>query len=265
MPMRDDPSESLTNENGGQTVSCSPSSAGIPADKPSAGGTQKSGRADGLHDAVGQARDVGESQVAASVGGAALIGPSAEPFSGRLAAARNSTADLGQLLEESRQYLLAVASSQLESGVRPKVAASDIVQETFVKAARAFEGFKGNSESELRSWLRRILLNRLTDQMRREHLDLYVPWNSACGPGPDGLVDRQLTPRRALDQKEAARQLEAALARMSADHQLVIRLRHFDRCSFAEIGKRMSRSEDAAEKLWCRAMKKLKEGVGWDV
>lgn len=190
--------------------------------------------------------------------------PTAQEFSVRLAAAQNSASALGQLLEECRQYLWAVASQKLESGVRPKVAPSDIVQETLAKAALDFPRFNGSSQNELRAWLRRILLNTLIDQYRRKAWTPCVPLDQVAESDAQGLMDPQLTPRRSLDQKESASQLNAALALLSEDHQVVIRLRHFEQCSFAEIGRRLDRSEDAAQQLWCRAMRKLREKVKWE-
>ena len=59
-----------------------------------------------------------------------------------IAAARGGSASaLGQLLEGCRKYLLLVANESLDSDLRPKGGASDLVQETFVQAQRIFERF----------------------------------------------------------------------------------------------------------------------------
>src|SRR5579871_1471767 len=85
-----------------------------------------------------------------------------------LAAARAGSNDaLGQALEACRDYLLLIAQQEMDLQLRAKGGASDIVQETFLEAQRAFENFQGTSEEELRAWLRRILLNNLGDFTRR--------------------------------------------------------------------------------------------------
>ncbi len=53
--------------------------------------------------------------------------------------------------------------------------------------------------------------------------------------------------------------LQQALRQLSPDHEAVIRLRNWERLSFAEIGQRLGRSEEAAKKLWARAITRLKE------
>ena len=79
-----------------------------------------------------------------------------------LAAARAGSSEaLGELLEAFRGYLLVIARAELAPDLQAKRGASDLVQDTFADAKRDFSQFVGNSEAELRAWLRRILLNRL--------------------------------------------------------------------------------------------------------
>ena len=57
--------------------------------------------------------------------------------------------------------------------------------------------------------------------------------------------------------EEAAR-LNAALDRLPEEYREAIRLRHWEDRSFAEIGARLGRSDDAARKLWARAIDRLR-------
>lgn len=75
-------------------------------------------------------------------------------------------AALGRLLELYRNYLRLVARSLIGAALRVKLDPSDLVQETFLKAHREFEGFAGRSEPELMAWLRRILARTLADQVK---------------------------------------------------------------------------------------------------
>src|SRR5262245_49915002 len=84
-------------------------------------------------------------------------------------AAQNGSGDaLGELLQACRHYLLLVAEQNLDSDLRDKVAASDLVQDTCLEALRDFgRQFRGDTEEELLAWLKRILLNNLANQVRR--------------------------------------------------------------------------------------------------
>src|SRR5262249_61205694 len=73
--------------------------------------------------------------------------------------ARARTGDdfsLGQLLERYRGYLSLLARVQIGRRLQGKADHDDLVQETFLEAARHFARFHGETERELASWLRQI-------------------------------------------------------------------------------------------------------------
>ena len=72
-----------------------------------------------------------------------------------------------QLFALCRSYLEIVARAQVETWLRAKVDASDLVQETMLEAFRDFERFGGNSEQEWLAWLKRILAHNVADFVRR--------------------------------------------------------------------------------------------------
>ena len=45
----------------------------------------------------------------------------------------------------------------------------------------------------------------------------------------------------------------------------MIVLRHLEALSFPEVGRRMGRTVDSVEKLWVRALARLKQVLGTDV
>ncbi len=65
-----------------------------------------------------------------------------------------------------------------------------------------------------------------------------------------------------MRRREDEERLEAALAQLPEEQRRVIHLRHRDRKSFAEVAAILGRSEDAAQKLWARAIQKLREILG---
>jgi RNA polymerase sigma-70 factor (ECF subfamily) len=69
-------------------------------------------------------------------------------------------------LERYRHYLQLLVRLQLQPRLRSKLGASDIVQQTLLKAAENLRQYRGQSETELAGWLRRILTNTLVDAVR---------------------------------------------------------------------------------------------------
>jgi RNA polymerase sigma-70 factor, ECF subfamily len=180
---------------------------------------------------------------------------------------------LGQLMESCRAYLLFVGRRLINENVKIKVSPSDLVQETFVEGHRAWPQFEGETCEEFRAWLRAILVYRAAN-VRRRFLDTQAhdvqrevrpSDHSSMLQPPDNLLD-DLTPSEHLMREERKQAVQAALGRLPADYQRIIRLRNFDLLEFNEIGALMDRTEGAARALWLRAMQRLKsELYGHDV
>ncbi|HEY1599611.1 MAG TPA: sigma-70 family RNA polymerase sigma factor [Pirellulales bacterium] len=182
-----------------------------------------------------------------------------------ISAQDGSYAAIGQLFDLYRDYLLRVANEELETDLVPKVAASDLVQETFLQAARDFRKFIGTSEGELKAWLRQILIHNLLDAQRRYHhaqkraVALEVPLAGACSSAiarPE-LASSSPSPSECVVTSEQRELVHAALRRLPPDHAQVIQLRTFAGLPFDLIGDAMGRSGDAVRKLWVRAIERL--------
>jgi RNA polymerase sigma-70 factor (ECF subfamily) len=188
-----------------------------------------------------------------------------------LGAARAGSSDaLGAALEACRGYLLLIAEQELCTELRAKGGASDLVQETFLKAHRHFPRFRGTEEAELLRWLRRIMLNSLVDfqrqfaetEKRRTVREVAVEAADSTYQPRSPLPTSDPSPSAVVMERERDEQLHRVLARLPDDYRLSLRLRHEEELSFEEIGRRMNRSANAARKLWARALERLQDE--WD-
>ncbi|MCG3147792.1 MAG: ECF RNA polymerase sigma factor SigE [Verrucomicrobiae bacterium] len=125
------------------------------------------------------------------------------------------------------------------SRVRNEQDATDLSQETFVKAWRAIRGFK--KTAQFSTWLYRITTNLVIDQARRRERRPEVPFEEAVDPDADANVEippsSQPSPTDEAQRKELREQIDAALAELSPDHRAVLQLREFDGFDYAEIAK----------------------------
>ncbi|MGE0538500.1 MAG: sigma-70 family RNA polymerase sigma factor [Pirellulales bacterium] len=192
--------------------------------------------------------------------------PQADGFDVSLARARAGQAeDKGHVLQQCRDYLLAVAMRQLPSDLRAKVGPSDIVQETLARAFERFDRFTGEGQQELLAWLTRILDYRVLTAVRKfRHTEASNIAREARADGADDVPELLLglaaaTPGPAL--RAAAReeqlQVQAALERLRDDDRQIIELRNFELLSFVEIGRRTGRSAEAVRKHWGRAIERF--------
>lgn len=192
--------------------------------------------------------------------------PGAQTIEQWIAAAHDGSDEaLGKLLDSCRRYLLLVANRELTSDVRAKGGASDLVQETFLDAWGDFHCFQGRTEAELLAWLRRILLDNLSNFTRRyrrtkkrrvsREVSLRTG-ESAAGLALEPAAASESPSGHAIAEESAA-VLRRALARLPEHYRQVVRLRSWERQSFAEVGRAMNCSSEAARKLWSRAVERL--------
>ncbi len=188
------------------------------------------------------------------------------------AAREGDDAARGQLLELYRKYLLTIAEGELAGNLRPKAGASDVVQDTLLEAHAFFARFIGEQGDEFRAWLRGILLNKLAQvhahynevQKRQVGREQSLDASGAEGPLRDVVPGRASTPSGHAIRDEEGRQVREALARLPEDVRQVIVWRNWDGLPFAEIGRRLGRSEDAARMFFTRAVEQLAEELGGD-
>jgi RNA polymerase sigma-70 factor, ECF subfamily len=177
-----------------------------------------------------------------------------------------------QLFALCRSYLEIVARAQVESSLRAKVDASDLVQETLLEAFRDFQRFGGNSEQEWLAWLKRILAHNAADfirryrgtakrQTRREVL-IRGPQDSTLAPYAAEPAASCPTPSQEFLRIDDELRVTAALAQLPPDYQEVIVLRNLQCLPFNEVAERMERSRPAVQMLWMRAIRKLQEALG---
>jgi RNA polymerase sigma-70 factor (ECF subfamily) len=177
---------------------------------------------------------------------------------------------LGQLLELYRNYLRVVARAMIGQALRARLDASDLVQETFLKAHREFRQFLGTSEPELTAWLRQILVRTVANQARhhrRQGRDYHrdEPLEALLERSSSG-VQRALetplaSPSSIVSRREQAVLLADALEKLPSDYREVFLMRNLEHIPFEEIAVRMGRSPGAARMLWTRAIKKLSQLV----
>jgi len=190
-----------------------------------------------------------------------------------IVAARGGDADaLGRLLEMYRAYLMLLARVQISRRLQGKAEAADVVQETFLEAAKGFANFRGGVEAELTAWLRQILAGRLAALARR-YLGTQardVRMERVLGAELDQssqalgsyLAADQSTPSQHVSKREQAVLLADALNKLPPDYRDVLILRSLEGLPFSEVAAKMGRSLDSVEKLWVRALPKLRQSLG---
>jgi RNA polymerase sigma-70 factor (ECF subfamily) len=179
---------------------------------------------------------------------------------------------LGELLQRYDNYLKVLARVGIDQRLQGKVDPSDLVQETYLEAHRDFANFRGSGEPELAAWLRQILAHNLANAVRhfagtqardvRLEQQLQADLDRSSQAWDPGLVARSSSPSHQAARREQMVLIADALARLSPDYREVLILRHLQGLTFPEVARRMERSLTAINKLWVRALDRLKEVLG---
>ncbi len=203
-------------------------------------------------------------------GDAAHDGPPVVELLGR--AREGEVAAVGQLLQAYRNYLIVLATMQLDGRLRRRMNPSDLVQDALLAAHRDFHQFRGCSSGEFTAWLRKILIHCLhhavemhirakaRDVRQEISLDQAHQALDRSGLSPINLLaDRGPSPSAPVQQRETAVAFANRLGQLRPPYRDVIVLRGIQGLPFEEVAKRMDRKPGAVRMLWLRAIEKLQE------
>jgi RNA polymerase sigma-70 factor (ECF subfamily) len=172
-----------------------------------------------------------------------------------------------ELMSRHREKLRRMVEFRLNPRLQGRVDASDVVQETFIEAARVLTPDRRNPNLPVHLWLRRLANQKLI-QAHREHLEAEC---RAAGreltelPNADVssysiaryLVGDFTSPSLAAMRDEKREALQAALERLDVLDREVLVLRHFEQLSGPESAEILGISHDAVKKRYVRALEKL--------
>lgn len=180
---------------------------------------------------------------------------------------------LGLLLDLYRNYLALLSRVQIGKRLQGKMDASDVVQETFLSAFKQFSAFRGQTEAELVSWLRKILAGNIANliqfyqgtKKRDIRLEQQLAGDldhSSRALNKVELPAGESSPSQRAIHREQEVLLADALGRLPEHYQEVILLSHLEGLSFPEVARRMNRTVDSVKNLWLRALARLRTSLG---
>lgn len=136
--------------------------------------------------------------------------------------------------------------------LRDEDLAADAAQDTFLKASRGLDGFRG--EAAFRTWLLSIAANEARTLLRRVVRRRETTLDDAAP-----LPARERDPgENALLRLEAER-VRTTLARLPEKQRLAVSLRLEDGLSFREVGQVIGSSEGAARVNYFHGVRRLRE------
>jgi RNA polymerase sigma-70 factor (ECF subfamily) len=160
-----------------------------------------------------------------------------------------------ELVERYQRKIYAVLLGMLHD----PDAAWETSQETFLKALRSLDQFKG--ESSFYTWLYRIAVNLAIDYQRREGRKPLLGVTDEVVEAQQGLQDdmRRDDPFRRVTNREIGERVRAAIDQLTPEHRAVILLREVEGLSYEEISRVMECAKGTVMSRLHYARKRLRE------
>jgi RNA polymerase sigma-70 factor (ECF subfamily) len=177
----------------------------------------------------------------------------------------------GPLLQRHRQRLRRMVAARLDPRLATRVDPSDVVQEVLAEADRRLDDYLRRRPIAFYPWLRQMVWEKLVEEHRRHVRAARRTVTREAEIGlPDGsvhqlaerLLDPGTGPSAALQRREVAERVRAALQALPDADREVLVLRYVERLSAQEVGEVLGLSEAAAKKRALRALRRLRDALG---
>jgi RNA polymerase sigma-70 factor (ECF subfamily) len=175
-----------------------------------------------------------------------------------------------RLMTEHRARLRRMVALRLDQRLQGRVDPSDVIQESYIDAARRLPNYAANPPMPFFLWLRFLAAQRLSEQHRR-HLgakgrDAGREISLYYGSFPEAtsthlaahLLGKLTSPSQAAIRAEQRIRLQEALNSLEPMDREILALRHFEQLSNGEAAEVLGLDKSTASKRYTRALVRLK-------
>lgn len=196
------------------------------------------------------------------------VDPGAEPDSLRRRLAARDVAALGELFALHHERLLQFIRFRLDSRLRARIDADDVLQESYIDAEKRINSFDYDKATTAYVWIRMIVGQTLTD-LHRRHVEAKargVGREAFLGDAPAAssaavsqrFVAKLTSPSGAAVRGELEGLVERTLQEMDPIDREMLVLRHFEEVGNAEAAQILGLPESTASSRYLRALTKLR-------
>ena len=186
-------------------------------------------------------------------------------------AAKGDEAALTQLFSCYRKQLKQMVRLRLNRLLQGRVDDSDILQETYLEAARRLPDYLENQPLPFFLWLRHITGEKIIDVHRR-HLgakmrdagnEISLHRGPMAGASSASLaaqlMGRLTSPSQVAIKAETRLRVQEVLNAMDPLDREILTLRHFEQLNNAEVAETLEMNESTTSSRYLRALKRLKD------
>lgn len=179
---------------------------------------------------------------------------------------------LAALFQEHRARLLRLVGFRMDRRLHGRVDPDDVLQEAFLAAAQRLPYYDPNTSPSPYLWMRLVVLQTIVDvhrfhlraQMRNVDRERCLPGEGASPTSTSlamCLMSPGTSPSQVVLRRETLAQIERALARLDAQDQEILVLRHFEELNNGEVAELLGLQAKAASLRYVRAVRRLRSAL----
>jgi RNA polymerase sigma-70 factor (ECF subfamily) len=178
---------------------------------------------------------------------------------------------LGEFFARHRNRLCRIVRLRLDRRLQGRIDPDDVLQETFLDAARRLAAYAADPSMPPFLWLRFLTIQRLQSLhhfhlgVKRREVSREVSIFDGSLPAVDSrmlaaqLLGRLTTPSRAVMRAEIQIRIQDALNSMDPIDREILALRHYEELNNTETAAVLGIHKAAASNRYVRALRRLKE------
>lgn len=173
--------------------------------------------------------------------------------------------ELTQLFMKLRPQIRGMVESRLDRRLLSRVDASDIVQETFVRASQNFASYLNSPKVHPVVWLRLIGKHLIAETCRYHFRSKRTPDREQLvdDDGSDLLInkvaDSMTSVGSVLDHAHMVQQVKSTLQQLAQIDREIIEMRHIEGLTLHEAADSLELSYETTKKRYFRAIKRFRE------
>ncbi|MFK7819648.1 MAG: RNA polymerase sigma factor [Planctomycetaceae bacterium] len=176
------------------------------------------------------------------------------------------TEAVAELFSEYREKLEHMIGFRMDSRLRGRIDASDVLQEAYLKVAERVDSYLEKPDVSFYVWMRQLTYQTLIDQHRLhfrskrglgQEVSKKKSYNATTYSIVGHLIGANTTPGRAVEREEEKEQLHMALDSMEDIDREILALRHFEGLPNKQVAEILGIAITAASNRYVRAMTRL--------
>ena len=174
--------------------------------------------------------------------------------------------ELARLFILHRVQLQRLITSRLNKVLLPRLDASDIVQEVFIRARKRLDDYLASPRIHPIVWLRVLCRDLIAETARKQCRDKRNPAREIPLYDNELLVERfagsTTSAGTTLAKAELANRVAEAISELRETDREIIEMRHSEGMSFQEIANQLEMKMEAAKKRYYRAINRISDSLG---